>query len=318
MGSIVWRCFTILIKNEIMKSSIKYIINDKFEFDYTNKKITYILNGDKRKVLTPAANILLFLIKNKVDGDNEVISQDELFSAGWGEKKKFVTINTFYQNILLLRKAFSELEHNFEIIKNIPKRGYRLVDDIHILNSSINNVNSSRFRNKHKIDRKYDGKIEKIHIPKVEKVENHKNISINTPPKYPSGYIKKKNVWLSFSNREVKRTIIMLVLIVLMTTIFFSYIDFQKKSSSLSNYTHCGEINSKIILCNKQMDLNAKLSKFLSDEIISKSFDDYQYMYVIRRNFTNKLSIIYCIRELDSFSLKDNECVSYYIMDWAG
>lgn len=289
-----------------MKLSVKYIINEKFEFDYINKEVMYITNGEKRKVLTPAANILLFLIKNNFENDNAIVSQDELFSAGWGEKKKFVTINTFYQNILLLRKAFSELEADFEIIKNIPKIGYKLSENISIADFSM--------KDKDKIEVN-DVNIEKIHIPEVKEIINGKKLKI--PNNHALIYPQKSKRFFNLSKNEVKKIIIMLAVMALITVFISNFINDQRNSSSLTSYAKCGEIDNKIIFCNKQKDLNPSLLKFISEEVIADTFSEYKYMYIMRKNFSDKLSIIYCARELDSFSFKQNECISYYITDWS-
>ncbi|EMT6576923.1 winged helix-turn-helix domain-containing protein [Providencia rettgeri] len=289
-----------------MKLSVKYIINEKFEFDYINKEVTYSASGEKRKVLTPAANILRFLIKNKFENDNAIVSQDELFSAGWGEKKKFVTINTFYQNILLLRKAFSELEADFEIIKNIPKIGYKLSDHISIIDYSKKDKGKSELN---------DVNIEKIHIPKVKEPINREKLKI--PNNHSLIYPQKSKKFFNLSKNEIKKIIIILAVMVLITVFISNFINDQRNSSSLTSYAKCGEIDDKIIFCNKQKDLNASLLKFLSEEVIADTFSEYKYMYIMRKNFSDKLSIIYCIRELGSFSLKQNECISYYVTDWS-
>ncbi|WP_272539740.1 winged helix-turn-helix domain-containing protein [Providencia sp. PROV197] len=295
-----------------MKPHIKYIINDKFEFDYTNKKITYLTNGSNKKLLTPAANILLFLIKNKVDGNNDIISQDDLFNIGWGEKRNFVTISTFYQNILLLRKAFIELEKDFDLIKNIPKVGYKLVDDINIINTSLNNLQNIKFKSKFKSYKNHEIKKEKNHIPETRNLEVKKNIDIPTPDKD----IKKNRMkWLVFSRLEIKKIITILVLIIIIMIILFNYINYKRGNDIFTYYTNCGEIDSKKIFCNTQLGLEDNLSKVISEEVIAKSFNDYSYLYIMRRNFTNKVSVIYCKNELGLFSLKKNKCVSYYIID---
>ncbi|MEW2740622.1 winged helix-turn-helix domain-containing protein [Providencia sp. PROV130] len=289
-----------------MKLSVKYIINEKFEFDYINKEVTYSASGEKRKVLTPAANILRFLIKNKFENDNAIVSQDELFTAGWGEKKKFVTINTFYQNILLLRKAFSELEADFEIIKNIPKIGYKLSDSISIVDFSKKDKDKDNLNNIN---------IEKIHIPKAKEVIDRKNLKI--PKSHSLVYPPKNKSFFNLSRNEIKKIIITIALMALITVFISNYVNDQRNSSSLTSYEKCGEIDNKIIFCNKQKDLNSSLLKFIAEEIIADTFNDYKYMYIMRKNFSDKLSIIYCARELGSFSLKQNECISYYVTDWS-
>lgn len=286
-----------------MKSDTVYIIDGKFEFNYSKKEIALIKDGGKRKLLTQASNILLHLIRNKLNGNNDVISQDDLFNVGWGEKKKFVTISTFYQNILLLRKAFYELDGQSDVIKNIPKKGYKLSDDIVIDYLSVDNRELSCSNNNSLLVR---GKSE----DEVKSIIT----TLSTDGRIKNS--KKVKKILLFSRKDIKKIIIQILFIVLTITIIILYFNHQRRNSSLTNFTYCGTIKDKVILCNKKTDLDESLSQFISDEVISNSFSDYKYMYIMRRNFTNKLSIIYCMKELDSFSIKANECISYYIIDW--
>ena len=99
-----------------------YLINNDIEFIYENNILLSRELKVSQVLLAPSSKMLKFLIENKGD----LISQKNLFKVGWGDKIEYVTNNAFYQNILLLRKAFESLNQKDDIIINIPRKGYSL------------------------------------------------------------------------------------------------------------------------------------------------------------------------------------------------
>ncbi|HEM8293728.1 TPA: winged helix-turn-helix domain-containing protein [Providencia stuartii] len=103
-----------------------YLINDDIEFDEISGALYSLTLKEERKILAPSSRLL----KHLIDHQDEVISQKELFKIGWMDKERFVTNNAFYQNILLIRKAFKELGCNYDVITTVPKKGYMLNENV--------------------------------------------------------------------------------------------------------------------------------------------------------------------------------------------
>ncbi|HBO22415.1 MAG TPA: hypothetical protein DD649_05930, partial [Providencia sp.] len=114
-----------------------YLINNDVEFIYEKNILRSRELGVDQVLLVPSSRILKFLIENEGD----LISQKELFKVGWGDKIEYVTNNAFYQNILLLRKAFESLNQPNNIIINIPRKGYRLNENI-VIDKIVESIES--------------------------------------------------------------------------------------------------------------------------------------------------------------------------------
>lgn len=110
--------------------TIKYLINDSVVFypdehRLVNKqdiKVDLLLN-------IPASRCLALLIERK----GCVITQKEFFEQVWESQGTYVTQNTFYQNISLLRKGLKAAGLVDDPIKTVLKRGITLADAITVV-----------------------------------------------------------------------------------------------------------------------------------------------------------------------------------------
>ncbi|MTD38531.1 hypothetical protein GIX45_07815 [Erwinia sp. CPCC 100877] len=92
-----------------------------------NKNILYNIKNRKNiTIFSPASKILDFLIIKR----GSTVSQRELIQVGWGDKSELVSMNTYYQCMLKLRRAFIEIGHNDEIVKTVTRKGVQLVSDV--------------------------------------------------------------------------------------------------------------------------------------------------------------------------------------------
>ncbi|BDR96911.1 hypothetical protein NUITMVP1_08200 [Proteus mirabilis] len=158
-----------------------YLINDDIIF-YSDKNLLFSkkLNKEK-KILAPSSKMLIHLITV-----NELVTQRELFRIGWGDKEKFITNSAFYQNILLLRKAFNELDIDDEIVITVPRKGYIINHNISIEKLSDNNIQDIKLINEHKIS----------DIPHIKKeIEEDINTNINNKDHSLSS-IKNKHIFI--------------------------------------------------------------------------------------------------------------------------
>ncbi len=105
-----------------------YLINHVVIFHSEEHRLVPVKghNGVETSLNIPASRCLLLLIERK----NTVVSKEDLFDKAWEQRGTYVTANTFYQNISLLRKALKSVGLPEEIIKTVPKRGLMLDEDV--------------------------------------------------------------------------------------------------------------------------------------------------------------------------------------------
>ncbi|MEZ6877562.1 transcriptional regulator [Enterobacter sp. KBR-315C3_2022] len=100
-----------------------FLIDGRLVFHSGQNALANLLHPDLSEVLNePCARCLEALLA----AQGNIVSQEELYKAGWGEGSKDVSPNTLYQNILLARKAFRKVaESSDDFIITVPRQGFR-------------------------------------------------------------------------------------------------------------------------------------------------------------------------------------------------
>lgn len=107
--------------------SIKYIINGSVLFDCEERTLcSQEQSGPALTLNTPASRCLQLLIERV----GSVVSQREFFTLIWEQNGAYVTANTFYQNITIVRKGLKAVGLSADIIKTVPKEGVKLVAEV--------------------------------------------------------------------------------------------------------------------------------------------------------------------------------------------
>lgn len=104
-----------------------YTMNNLVEFFPVDRSLTNKETGKRIVLQCPASYILLYLLTH----NGVIIPQSTLVTAGWGDKQSITTINTFYQTVLSLRNALTEVGLPRNLIKTIARRGIMITVDIH-------------------------------------------------------------------------------------------------------------------------------------------------------------------------------------------
>ncbi|MGY5959148.1 winged helix-turn-helix domain-containing protein [Kosakonia sp. BK9b] len=99
-----------------------FLINELVEFNPDKKSLANRQTGQVLFLQLPATLCFLYLITHP----GEVVSQNVLMKAGWGERNDVTTPNTFYQTILTLRNALEEVGLPRNTVKTISRRGLML------------------------------------------------------------------------------------------------------------------------------------------------------------------------------------------------
>jgi len=161
-------------------SSIK-IINNRVIYDKKRASLSDVNNEYGEVILTTPANNCLHIILG--NGKN-ITPQKKLFEEVWEQHGIPVNVNTLYQNISIIRRAFRQLGIEDEIIVTIPRRGMALAENV-IVNECPDTSTS------------FEEEIEHNYLP--EKITDNENPKINLE-KYNFSFPKEKNKrWVSIS-----------------------------------------------------------------------------------------------------------------------
>jgi DNA-binding winged helix-turn-helix (wHTH) protein len=102
--------------------TLKYLISDQVIFDSDAHHLISLTSDTVKVTLhTPASQCLLLLLQNQ----GEVLTQKFLFENIWGKNGAFVSANTLYQNIAIVRKGLKSAGIGDDIVQTIPKTGIK-------------------------------------------------------------------------------------------------------------------------------------------------------------------------------------------------
>lgn len=110
----------------VMKKT--FLIDNRVVFHSGQNELASLVRPDLTEILNePCARCLEALLA----AEGNIVSQPELYKAGWGEAYKDVAPNTLYQNILLARKAFRKIaESDDDFIITVPRQGFRFNENM--------------------------------------------------------------------------------------------------------------------------------------------------------------------------------------------
>ncbi len=83
---------------------------------------------------TPVNRCLVLLLQNPGD----IISQETILAEVWEKHGQYVTMNTLYQNILLLRRSMRDAGIIISAIKTIPKVGVKFTGKVQLVEEGDN------------------------------------------------------------------------------------------------------------------------------------------------------------------------------------
>lgn len=87
-----------------MKNS--FLIDSRVIFNSGKNELAILVHPDLVEILNePCARCLQVLL----NAEGNIVSQADLYKAGWGESYQDVAPNSLYQNIVLARKAFRKI-----------------------------------------------------------------------------------------------------------------------------------------------------------------------------------------------------------------
>jgi len=259
---------------------------------------------------TPASLCFELLIKNQ----GEVISQEELLHAVWGERGMNVTQNTLHQNISLLRKSLSRLGINALIIQTIPRRGFMLSGDTVVIAR----------------DEEYDAipTSEKDKISTIEniaaEIKEDKSETTGTATRFPDERAKEvqdktKEAELQTVNEpslalQSRRVILRWGFIIICTCLLLIIITLVPKYANspgpFASYRKLPVSSDCVVFRSNDIRADDFFTNFIESNHIACS--DTRLLYITNHYPSGRISLIACINPLES--TKKSYCTSTYYL----
>lgn len=133
-----------MIEFKMKTKTIKCTFNKTIVYDAETHSMYKKQSNDAHVNLAISASLCL---QKLLEDNDRIVSHSELLACVWGARGMNVSSNTLYQNISILRKSFSELGIEKEIIKTVPKRGFIITSaNIEFEKESDDTVNDTAIR----------------------------------------------------------------------------------------------------------------------------------------------------------------------------
>lgn len=250
---------------------MKYILNNSIVYDSDSHSLWLYDNSTNPVSLAiPASMCLMILIEKQ----GTPVSREYIHNTVWVERGQYVSINTVYQNISILRKSLGKLIKDNELIKTMPKRGVMIPDYIRI----------DKFPS----------------LPLIEEVNIEKEF-INTELKNEPHLNKKK--WVINPISLCIPLIVSVFLFIFNKNESFGEVDLSEYKK-LTRFNECHVFRNKSLL-----DDNFFLTFIKKNNI---TCGDAQWLYINSMPSSNVVSIFYCKNKLSKKNNEVNFCESHY------
>lgn len=255
--------------------SVNYLIEDKIEYSPSKNTLRSLIDNSQVKLLAAASECLLLLLINH----GELMSKTKLVYSGWEQYGLHVSDNTFYQNILMLRKGIKYCGIDKEVIKTIPRKGLLIPISVKIV--ALSDAHKS------------------TQLSKCNLFDEHKNHE----PQVTQIIISQK------TDSVIKRYYLAFCIFIFFSTLSFSAYYTQPKKY-MSDYIDIGVIDN----CNVSIDSKYSSEKEFRDFLVNKSFKCKQgdFIYFTTYPYIQRISAIVCKKKLSN---SKNDCLSYYYLD---
>ncbi|MDQ9127107.1 hypothetical protein RDT67_11755 [Serratia fonticola] len=199
-----------------------------------------------------------------------ILDKDIFFNEVWNKNGVHVTANTFYQNISIIRRGFIKLGLGNEVVNTIPRKGLQL----------------SKFLDIKEIT---EGDEEDNNQKQTHEIKNENQMSIQRINK-------------------INGLTLMLILLTAVITIYFAIEGNMKNEGDFfMKYKYVKNIGECRIYTEGAMTKVDESEKYI--RINDKSCKEYKFNYLTRHQFSQRVSIIRCNKEIGG---EDTDCISEY------
>lgn len=280
-------------------SNSSYLIEDKVEFSPTANALRSLSDDAHFTLLAASSECFLYLLKNH----GKLVSKAELMHAGWEQYGLHVSDNTFYQNILVLRKGLKLCGIENEVIKTITRKGLMIPESVKVSINHESNLISDEsvdFLQPQKERSEVEVKEEVKEEVKVKEREDVREAEVGHES------LTKFNKKVTWGNSFI-------LLLVLLSTVGFGMgIYYTKPDNYLSKYKYIDIING----CRVNLDAGNFNEKEFRDFITEKEINcsNNEELYFTTYKYIPRVSVIECKYNLNEMA-GVNDCISYYFLD---
>lgn len=264
----------------------KYKLSDMvFFFPEESVLIPITDHGTQVSLTSHACACLLLLL----DGRGELVSQSEFFLHVWESKGLYVTPNTFYQTMSILRKALRTSGINENVVRTVSKQGIKYIGKIEVI------VEESP--SQHLDDERGDGAVATSDVPESDPPQNDMDVSESYSFVINSKHIEFivfLTAWLFF---------------IIFLSLFFRNLNVN--GDFFSNYVKIGRINECLVYADASTSLSNR--NYFSDYLVEKKFSckKNQIAYLTKSLSRLKTSIVLC----DDNVQKMSSCVTHHFIE---
>lgn len=251
-----------------------------------DKNIVYRIDEPDKKILlnTPASKCLSLLLSS----NGAVVTHEQLYQFAWAGEKFEPLPNTLYQNISIVRRAMRDIGLDEpEFIITIPRKGFKIKGSIAITLSAREDSEDNFTQGI------------KVKSPVVATLNDKESTRLSNT--------EKNNALLIFnSHGNVIVSVNILVFLILISTISFFMVDFDKSYNKIfDSYIPLSNKGK----CNNYINPQNNTETVLDPEILSLDCAEYPYNYITKFNVA-AMSVISCRRNITSASV--NYCRTTY------
>ncbi|MFV8867053.1 winged helix-turn-helix domain-containing protein [Serratia fonticola] len=268
------------------EGEVVYLIEDVIEFHPRDNSLISMETGERKTLLAAAASCLHLLLQHQ----GNLVTKKALFEAGWESDGLYVTDNTFYQNILILRRSFIALGFEKTLIVTITRKGLMIPAD----------VNVQRLHNKLE-EVKIDSSVaEVVQIDSSVKGE----IATNDNPHIKGHFPTKPFLFF-------KRLAFFLVFVGISVAVIHNLFFSAAEKNYFAEYKLLGKIDGCIIFINNQQENATDYVRFTEKNPLTCG--DKKYIYLTLFPFIRRVSVIRCAKPL--LNQPTMQCVSDYYLE---
>lgn len=261
--------------NKDIDMSINYLIEKRVVYSPSTNTLHSLIDDSQFTLLAAASECLLLLLINH----GKLVSKTRLTYVGWEQYSLHVSDNTFYQNILIMRRGIKLCGINEEIIKTIPRKGLMIPDTVKVeMTPLVTQDIQSPDENLSVIDYKEESITSLVHK------KYKKKYNINT-------YVLHSTTFAAF----------------MLSSAFLSLPkDYISSYVNLDNKSECH------IKIKKNIGSRDDFESFSSKNSLECNNEDF--IYFTTYPYIQRVSILMCQKEFSSYYHR-NKCISYYYLD---
>lgn len=258
-------------------NSFYYLIGNQVEFRPEENLLYSRKNGEKITLFVAASRCLQLLLNQQ----GKLVSQQELFEVGWNRNGVGVSNNTFYQNILTLRKGLKLAGCDETVIKTVPRQGLTIPSSV--------------------VVEKIEGDAPLLPTEEEEEALAEVNALGNTQTCCEKKSRMPKPWWVVF-----------LSLFACIGILLFVVWNMSGRDKPFTNYNYVGKIDRcNVYLYNRGTSLNT-YRQFITQNKVDCS--EQKFVYFTVHPMLPRASVIRCLKPF--VYGEKNQCFPEYQLEW--